>query len=134
MTRPERILDCFAALALTRSGHTAYHALAIIAREGAIQYGASVVMGLDVSGILDAPPSRGMTAVCAVGRAASYRSGFFNSEKRSGSSPIEGWSIGASTLESVFAGGAENIGSFGTSRCEVAPRQRSSTALTKCMS
>ncbi|MGX1292224.1 hypothetical protein AB7M75_002132 [Bradyrhizobium ottawaense] len=33
-----------------------------------------------------------------------------------------------------MAGGAENTGSFGTSRCEVAPRQRSSTALTKCMS
>src|SRR6185436_17075629 len=63
------------------------------------------------------------------------RSGFFSSEKRSGSSPIEGCSIGASTGVMTRAEGRSPMpGSFGTSRCEVAPRQRSSTAETKCMS
>src|SRR6516162_4058224 len=62
------------------------------------------------------------------------RSGFFNSEKRSGSSPCEGCSIGASYEDSVRAEGWLTVGSLGTSRCEVAPRQRSSTALTKWVS
>ena len=53
------------------------------------------------------------------------RSGFFRSENRSGSSPIEGCSIGASTGVMMRAVGRSPIpGSFGTSRCEVAPRQR----------
>src|SRR5271154_5368322 len=63
---------------------------------------------------------------------SAQRSGFFSSEKRSGSRPIEGCSIGASTVRA--AGRSLMVGSLGTSRCEVAPRQRSSTALTKCMS
>src|ERR1700676_5551479 len=62
------------------------------------------------------------------------RSGFFSSEKRSGSSPIDGCSIGASTMTDRAAGRSLMAGSLGTSRCEVAPRQRSSTAPTKCMS
>ena len=60
------------------------------------------------------------------------RSGFFSSEKRSGSRPIDGCSIGASTARA--AGRSLMPGSLGTSRCDVAPRQRSSTALTKCIS
>src|SRR5580700_2951879 len=64
----------------------------------------------------------------------SQRNGFFSSEKRSGSRPSEGCSIGASTLTVRAAGRSLMVGSLGTSRCEVAPRQRSSTALTKCMS
>jgi transposase len=62
------------------------------------------------------------------------RSGFFKSEKRSGSRPSDGCSIGASTMTERAAGRSLITGSLGTSRCEVAPRQRSSTALTKCMS
>lgn len=80
------------------------------------------------------PAFAGMTAEFAEAVSAAYRSGFFSSEKRSGSSPIDGCSIGTSAGASVLAGGAENTGSFGTSRCDVAPRQRSSTAPTKCMS
>src|SRR6202165_2420895 len=60
------------------------------------------------------------------------RSGFFKSEKRSGSRPIDGCSIGASTVRAAVRSLAP--GSLGPSRCEVAPRQRSSTAPTKCIS
>src|SRR5262249_43473940 len=65
-----------------------------------------------------------------------YRSGFFNSEKRSGSRPCEGCSIGASIeANERDAGARSNMGSLGAaSRLEVAPRQRSSTAPTKCAS
>jgi DNA helicase HerA-like ATPase len=60
------------------------------------------------------------------------RSGFFSSENRSGSRPSDGCSIGASTERT--AGRSLMPGSPAPSRCEVAPRQRSSTAATKCIS
>src|SRR5262249_13548436 len=63
------------------------------------------------------------------------RNGFFKSEKRSGSSPCEGCSRGASRDERLRAPDRAPIpGSLGVSRFEVAPRQRSSTAPTKCVS
>src|SRR6187402_373174 len=61
-------------------------------------------------GVLDAPVKPWHDSVLE-GRAQPYRSGFFSSEKRSGSSPIEGCSIGASAVVSVLAGGAWNTGS-----------------------
>ena len=62
------------------------------------------------------------------------RSGFFRREKRSESKPIEGCSNGASTAGARGAGRSFVTGSLGASRFDVAPRQRSSTAPTKCMS
>src|SRR3954447_6194378 len=107
------------------------HTLSVIARlNRAIQYSRDSDWIRRSCGVLDARFRGHDGGVCGA-VSAPYRSGFFSNEKRSGSSPIDGCSIGASTLESVFAGGAENTGSFGTSRCEVAPRQRSSTAPTK---
>ena len=67
-------------------------------------------------------------------RVRGQRSGFFSSEKRSGSSPSDGCSIGASSGMARATGRSLTVGSLGPSRCEVAPRQRSSTAETKCMS
>ena len=64
-----------------------------------------------------------------------YRSGLLSSEKRSESSPFEGCSVRASTGESVRGAACSlNTGSFAAPRCELAPRQRSSTALTKSIS
>src|ERR1700712_2267467 len=76
------------------------------------------------------PSSPGLTKRCPA--LPPQRSGFFSSEKRSGSRPSDGCSLGASTVRTAER--SLMPGSLVASRCEVAPRQRSSTAATKCMS